>query len=174
MSSFAEAASVCDSDNSSESINYNDLTAEEKAEVDEAKKTFEKDKYTIRKSIPRKNQNNYGNKSKKVGTHYNKKIVMYSTRPTPRACIRDPVYGTYSTDKVGTKAEYNYFKVRMPDIPTEDRNPLTLYYDSPEGYEKHQHTRVSTDIKNAWHDRRTKNNGFSIPRFDAPKFIVIK
>lgn len=174
MSSFYEAASVCDSDNSTESINYNDLTADEKAEVDEAKKTFEKDKYTIRRSVPRKSQNNYDKKSKKNRTHYIKKIVMYSTRPTARACIRDPVFGTYSSDKVGTKAEYNYFKVRMPDISTEDRTPLTLYYDSPEGYEKHQYTRVSDDIKNAWHDRRTKNNGYSIPRFDAPKFIVIK
>lgn len=174
MSSFEEVLSVCGSDNSTESINYNDLTAEEKEEVDEAKKNFEKDKYTIRKKIPRKNQHNYGNNSKKDRTHYTKKIIMYSTRPTPRACIRDPVYGTYSSDKVGTKAEYNYFKVRMPDIPTEDRTPLTLYYDSPEGYEKHQYTRVSTDIKNAWHDRRTKNNGYSIPRFDAPKFIEIK
>ena len=171
MSSFEEVISVCGSDNSTESINYNDLTAEEKEEVDEAKKNFEKDKYTIRKKIPRKNQNN---NSKKDRTHYTKKIIMYSTRPTARACIRDPVYGTYSSDKVGTKAEYNYFKVRMPDIPTEDRTPLTLYYDSPEGYEKHQYTRVSTDIKNAWHDRRTKNNGYSIPRFDAPKFIEIR
>ena len=174
MSSFEEVISVCGSDNSTESINYNDLTAEEKEEVDEAKKNFEKDKYTIRKKIPLKNKNNYSNNSKKDRTHYTKKIIMYSTRPTARACIRDPVYGTYSSDKVGTKAEYNYFKVRMPDIPTEDRTPLTLYYDSPEGYEKHQYTRVSTDIKNAWHDRRTKNNGYSIPRFDAPKFIEIR
>jgi hypothetical protein len=174
MSSFEEVISVCDSDNSTESINYNDLTAEEKEEIDEAKKNFEKDKYTIRKKIPLKNKNNYSNNSKKDRTHYTKKIIMYSTRPTARACIRDPVYGTYSSDKVGTKAEYNYFKVRMPDIPTEDRTPLTLYYDSPEGYEKHQYTRVSTDIKNAWHDRRTKNNAYSIPRFDAPKFIEIK
>jgi len=174
MSSFSETASVCDSDNSSDCVNYNDLTADEKEEADEDKKLFEKDKYTIRKRLPRHTQNNYGGKSNKKTLYYIKKIVIYSTRPTPKASIRDPIYGTFSSDKVGTKNEYNYFKVRMADFATDDRSPLTLYYDSPEGYEKHQYTRVSDEIKNAWHDRRTKYNGYSIPRFDAPKFIEIK
>ena len=97
--------------------------------------------------------------------YYNKKITIYSTRHTPRSCIRDPVYGTFTNDKVGSKDEYKYFKVRMADFATEDRTPLTLFYDSPEGYEKHQHTRVSMDVKNKWHDARTKRTGFVTPRF---------
>jgi hypothetical protein len=124
--------------------------------------------------LPHNTKINYGEQSNKKRSYFIKKIVIYSTRPTPRASIRDPVYGTFSTDKVGTKDEYNYFKVRMADFATDDRTPLTLFYDSPEGYEKHQHTRVSAEIKNKWHDRRTKYAGFSTPRFDGPKVIVIK
>lgn len=160
MSRFSETTSVCDSDNSSESINYNDLTADEKEEADDFKRFFEKDKYVITKRLPRKTKN-----SLDVETFYNKKITIYSTRHTPRSSIRDPVYGTFSSDKVGTKDEYKYFKVRLADFATDDRTPLTLFYDSPEGYEKHQHTRVSGDVKNKWHERRTKMAGFATPRF---------
>jgi len=173
MSTFSETASICDSDNSTDSIDYNDLTADEKADVDEFKRLYEKDKYVIHKRLPVNTQNKHGSDTNKK-SFYNKKIVIYSTRTTPRSSIRDPVYGTFSKDKVGSKDEYNYFKVRMADFATEDRTPLTLFYDSPEGYEKHQYTRVSAEIKNKWHDRRTKYAGFSTPRFDGPKSIMVK
>jgi hypothetical protein len=164
MSNFFETDSVCDSDNSTESINYNDLTADEKAEADDYKRFFEKDKYVIRRRLPNNTDKSRDPKAN-MKAYYNKKITIYSTRHTPRSNIRDPVYGTFTKDKVGTKDEYKYFKVRMADFATEDRTPLTLFYDSPEGYEKHQHTRVSMDIKNKWHDRRTKRDGFATPRF---------
>jgi hypothetical protein len=62
----------------------------------------------------------------------------------------------------------------MVDYYTNEREGLLLFYDSPEGYERHQFTKVSTDIKNAWHKRRVELTGFEIPAFDVPKHIVIK
>lgn len=158
-----------DDDDYSESIDYNRLSQEEKDEIDEEKASFEKGKYKLYKQIPSHRMMKNGKSMK-----YIKKVVIYSTRSTPGSRIRDPVFGTFSSDKVGSKSEYHYFKVRMPDIPTEDRTPITLYYDSPEGYEKHQHIRISQSIKNAWHDRRAEYTGYDMQRFDTPGSIEIK
>lgn len=169
MSPFQENVSVCDSDNSSESVDYNDMSPDEKANASAEKKLLEKGKYTIRKCVPLPRRDNDGSQRTFI-----KNIVIFSSRTTPRSSIRDPRYGTFSSHKVGSKDEYNYFKVRMPDIPTDDRTPITLYYDSPEGYEKHQYTTVSDEIKNAWHTRRTEYAGYSIPRFSVSKMIEIR
>jgi hypothetical protein len=166
MSSYSETNSVCDSEHTAVNTDYNDLTPDEKAMADPIKKLYEKDKHVLNKQIPRTGPDKTG--------YYIKKVVVYSTRSTPRSSIRNPVYGTFSTDKVGTKDEYNYFKVRMANVATDDRTPITLFYDSPEGYEKHQHMRVSAEIKNAWHNRRIAYTGIDLPRFDSPEFITVK
>jgi hypothetical protein len=171
MSSYSETNSVYESDHASVNPDYNDLTADEKAQADPIKKLYEKDKHVINRQIPRNPDASY--KTKKT-SYYIKKVVVYSTRITPRASIRDPIYGTFLPDKVGSKDEYKYFKVRMSNIATDDRTPITLFYDSPEGYEKHQHMRVSANIKNAWHDRRLAYSGVNVPRFDSPQFIDVR
>ena len=71
MSNFFETASVCDSDNSTESINYNDLTPDEKAEADDYKRFFEKDKYVIRRRLPNNTDKSHDPKK----AYYNKKMV---------------------------------------------------------------------------------------------------
>lgn len=146
---------VCDSEQDLNEVDYNDLTPDEKAMADPIKKLYEKYKYVLNKQIP-----------SPTGGYYTKKVVVYSTRYTPRSCIRNPIYGTFSTDKVGSTDEYHYFKVRMANVATDDRTPITLFYDSPEGYEKHQHIKVSASIKNAWHNRRKAYTGVEIPRFN--------
>jgi len=171
MSSYSENNSVCDSNHDEVNPDYNDLTPDEKAWADPIKKLYEKDKHVLNKQVPY--NANASHKSKK-GSYYIKKVVVYSTRISPRASIRDPVHGTFSTDKVGTKDELNYFKVRMANVATDDRTPITLFYDSPEGYEKHQHMRVSAEIKNTWHARRLEYTGIDIPRFDSSEFITVK
>ena len=79
-------------------------------------------------------------------------VEMYSTRCNPGAPIRDPRFGTLSKDRVGTLAERSYFKVRMASVG-DGREPVTLFYDSPEGYEKHHRTRLPFDIKQSWRSR---------------------
>lgn len=81
------------------------------------------------------------------------KIEMYSTRTTPGALIRDPHRGGRFKEKVGSLAEYSFFKVRMASVG-DGIEPVTLYYDSPEAYETHQRTHVSIANKNAWRERK--------------------
>jgi len=93
--------------------------------------------------------------TKRVGKKM-KRIELYSTRSNPGRLIRNPVAGYKSNDRVGTFAERSYFKIRMTSIG-DGIEPITLYYDSPEGYEKHLHTTVSHEIKTAWRSRFTSN-----------------
>ena len=93
----------------------------------------------------------------KIVRRANKKtmsIEMYSTRCNPGVLIRDPRFGTKCKDRVGTLAERSYFKVRMTSFG-DGCEPVTLFYDSPEGYEKHQRTRLPHDIKQSWRSRFT-------------------
>lgn len=93
--------------------------------------------------------------TKRVGKKM-KRIALYSTRSNPGRLIRNPVAGYKSNDRVGTLAERHYFKIRMTSIG-DGVEPVTLYYDSPESYEKHLHATVSHDIKAAWRSRFTSN-----------------
>ena len=93
--------------------------------------------------------------NKRVGKKM-KRIQIYSTGCNPGRRIRNPMLGFKSNDRVGTLAEHSYFKIRMTTIGN-GVEPVTLYYDSPDTYEKHLHTKVSFEIKKAWRDRFTNN-----------------
>ena len=81
-----------------------------------------------------------------------KDVELYSTRCNPGHLIRNPISGSRSNDRVGTKAERTYFKIRMTTVG-DGVEPVTLYYDSPDTYEKHMHTKVSKNIKREWRAR---------------------
>ena len=81
-----------------------------------------------------------------------KDVELYSTRCNPGHLIRNPISGSRSNDRVGTKAEHTYFKIRMTSVG-DGVEPVTLYYDSPDTYEKHMHTKVSKNIKKEWRAR---------------------
>jgi hypothetical protein len=93
--------------------------------------------------------------TKRVGKKM-KRIELYSTRSNPGRLIRNPMFGYKSNDRVGTFAERSYFKIRMTSIG-DGVEPVTLYYDSPESYEKHLHATVSHEIKTAWRSRFLDN-----------------
>lgn len=81
-----------------------------------------------------------------------KDVELYSTRCNPGHLIRNPISGSRSNDRVGTKAEHTYFKIRMTSVG-DGVEPVTLYYDSPDTYENHTHTKVSKNIKREWRAR---------------------
>jgi hypothetical protein len=66
--------------------------------------------------------------------------------------IRDPMSGARLTDRVGSANEYKYFKAHMSGIFA--GKSATLFYDSPEHYERHHKTSISKDIKEKWHQAR--------------------
>lgn len=81
------------------------------------------------------------------------KYEYYGTPVTPGAMIRHAITGERYRDRlVGTSAEDLFFKVRMPGfVPGSEA--LTLYYLSPEEFERQNQEELSTDIKSAWDDK---------------------
>ena len=91
---------------------------------------------------------------------YRKKINVFETPSVVNHIIINASTGygftSYSGKdiRVGTEDEDDLFKVKM--ISGEDGCPACqLYYDSPESYERHMMTELSTDIKKKWTERNT-------------------
>ena len=54
---------------------------------------------------------------------------------------------------VGSAAEDLYFKVVDSSARSGRKDPLMLYYDTPEQYENHHFTTVETDVKELWYEK---------------------
>jgi hypothetical protein len=67
--------------------------------------------------------------------------------------IRNAVTGAYYNYTVGSANEDFLFKVIDSTGRNNRRDPLMLYYDNPEQYEKHKHTQVSQKSKERWHKK---------------------
>ena len=76
------------------------------------------------------------------------KIEMYDSGSCIGNRIRDPMSGARMAERVGSKQEYKFFKVGIPGLKRDSR--VTLFYDSPEHFERHQKSPVSKDIKEKW------------------------
>lgn len=91
---------------------------------------------------------NGGDNSKK------RKIEFYSTNEYA-TCIRDAMTGKYYKNmKVGTKSECMFFKIKIFEGP----RGFTLFYNSPEEFEKHQHKILSSQIKEKWYKQYNCEN----------------
>ena len=74
-------------------------------------------------------------------------IECYATQNRQGAMIRNAIIGTrYNEYLVGNIKEQLFFKVRY--LATKE--PFTLFYDSPEQYERHMKTTVSVEVKENW------------------------
>jgi hypothetical protein len=68
--------------------------------------------------------------------------------------VRNAATGSYYYCTAGSADSNILFKVTDCSHHNKERkDPLLLYYDSPEQYERHQYTFVSTSIKQKWYDR---------------------
>jgi hypothetical protein len=67
--------------------------------------------------------------------------------------IVNAVTGYTSNCKVGTKDEYLFYRVSISTGEGRNRQPIYLYYDSPEQYEEHYMTKADPYIKDAWNRR---------------------
>ena len=79
-------------------------------------------------------------------------IGVHSSGDTGYTFIRNAETGEATSYVVGSLNEDLFFKVRVAtgEIPT---GPITLFYNSPEHYEKHQHIVVSDDMKYIWREK---------------------
>jgi hypothetical protein len=67
--------------------------------------------------------------------------------------IRNAVTGERYSHLVGSAAEDLYFKVVDSTARNGRKDPLMLYYDTPEQYENHHFTTVETDVKERWYEK---------------------
>ena len=79
----------------------------------------------------------------------NVEIGMYGSGG-PGSQIRNAETGEYYNYKVGTMDEDLFFKTMISTGP----GNLTLFYDSPSQYERHQYLTLDDDIKTRWENKR--------------------
>ena len=85
------------------------------------------------------------------------KVEVYSTKSGVGTLIRCPFTGMRTNDRVGSFEENYYFKVRFPVVGNGDE-PVTLYYTTPESYERHHMCDLGEKSKEDWRIRRKMFN----------------
>jgi len=79
-----------------------------------------------------------------------KQVIMFGSGDTG-STIRNAVTGEkYYGHRVGSKREDLYFKTRICTGEFKSDNPVTLFYDSVEQYERHQHCAVDNACRAAF------------------------
>jgi hypothetical protein len=82
-------------------------------------------------------------------------VQVYETNTTPHYKIRDAVSGVFWPKyKVGSYSEYLFFKVFWSVGENGRKDPLVLFFNTPEEYERHMLVEVSPEIKSQWYERR--------------------
>jgi len=76
-----------------------------------------------------------------------KVLIEYYASGQTGSYIRNAQTGISTKDTVGSKSEDFYFKITLG-------NSNHLFYDSPEQYERHQHEKLSMEIKEKWAKKR--------------------
>jgi hypothetical protein len=89
------------------------------------------------------------------GKYYKKPVIECYGSGQIGSLIRNAVTGQYYPYRVGNTEEDTFFKVIDAVGRDGRKEPLILYYDSPEQYENHQFVTVSQVIKESWHKRVT-------------------
>lgn len=80
------------------------------------------------------------------------KIEFYNSGVNTGSKIRDAVTGSRTTYRIGSSDEILFFKVSVSIMNT--KTPITIFYDSPEQYERNHKCTLSQDIKEKWYGRK--------------------
>jgi hypothetical protein len=108
------------------------------------------------KSNRRFKKNDVNNNDAKSGEHTIRRrgfvVQVFTTKMIPGARIRNAITGAYEEDSyVGRIDEYSFFKVKLSTGELGKMAPSTsLFYDSPEQYERHMGVTVALEIKSKW------------------------
>jgi hypothetical protein len=89
------------------------------------------------------------NKVQRIHNGKQYSIEYYATPINPGRKIRNAINGSYTNCLVGSLDENLFFKIRLLTDKC-DEDLTTLYYDSPEQYEKHFNTVLDNDIIEKW------------------------
>ena len=98
-------------------------------------------------------------------------IEFYMTKYTQGTLIRNAISGIREHKMyVGKKEEYSLFKVKLslPDMGNDSADSYgTLFYNSPEEYERHFYTTVPQSLKEQWMERLLRTT----PKRDVTKSL---
>ena len=84
-------------------------------------------------------------------------IEVYETKNYPGIHIRNAITGISMQYKLGTSAENLFFKVTNAcGKRSSDKGPITLFFDSPEQYERHMFGSVDKHEKEQWASKYKK------------------
>lgn len=102
------------------------------------------------------------------------KIIAYDSGYVIGNKIRDPITGIRQNYMIGSADEDLFFKVRIAGSKKE--TPITLFYDSPEHYERHLKTTLADVVKQKWNNKMiiVKKTGLESVRDPTPENIVIR
>ena len=85
------------------------------------------------------------------------KLEFYHTNYNPGTLIRNAISGVKHKEyHVGSRDEDLFFKVTNSVGSKESSEPLTLFYDSPEQWERHFKCDCSKEIKEKWQKKHDK------------------
>jgi hypothetical protein len=92
-----------------------------------------------------------------------KSVEVYGSSSVPGAMIRDAITGAKNPSyRIGSSDEYQFFKAKYVGLGCGSEG-ITLFFDSPEQYERHMHSTVDVAIKSKWVDKcmeiRKRNKG---------------
>ena len=89
----------------------------------------------------------------KDGKFYKKLTIKSYGSGQMGSRIRNAVTGQYTPYLVGSKNEDLFFVVNDSTGLYGRKDPLFLFYDTPEQYENHQYVILSQDIKEKWYKK---------------------
>jgi len=105
-------------------------------------------------------------------------IEVYSTSTNIGMMIRDAITGSrYNQYKVGSLSEHLFFKVRWSTGELSSNTTVSLFFDSPEQFERHMKTTVSQSVKDKWLKRNAEVRNIEYNHYvesEKPEYIVIK
>jgi hypothetical protein len=96
------------------------------------------------------------NKKWNDGKHYKNIIIEAHGSGNIGSRIKNAVSGHHTSVIVGSKDEGMFFAVSDCSGYNGRREPLNLYYDSPEQYENHFFVNLDSSIKEEWNKRYVK------------------
>jgi hypothetical protein len=106
------------------------------------------------------NNKNFILVTRKIDRRKKTEIGYFATYDTPNSKIVNAITGLRYRDEdpklkilVGSIHEDMLFKVRISNGENKN-NPVLLFYDSPEQFEKHQYTLINQKTKETWLNKR--------------------
>ena len=154
--SYADVASFADDDESIPSRHYdNDRADRYSEETSSYHASVRADPLAKNKKHVKRTRIN-----PETETRESTRVAFFPTLMVPGAAIKNAISGTLQSSgqgahyfRVGTSDEDLFFSVVLATGEL-GQEPMTLFYDSPEQYERHFFTKLSTEIKNSWLDKR--------------------